>query len=60
MPIIGVIPEDRNVPKAVVMKDALVHTHPRSKAARAYMKVAAKLIGKNDYNDSGFWGRLFG
>ena len=60
LPVIGVIPEDRNVPRAVVMKDALIHTHPRSKAARAYMRVAAKLIGKNDYNDQGFWGRLFG
>ncbi|MEK7526549.1 MAG: cell division ATPase MinD [Patescibacteria group bacterium] len=60
LPVIGVIPEDRNVPKAVVMKDALIHTHPRSKAARAYMKVAAKLIGKNDYKDQGFFGRLFG
>ena len=60
LPVIGVIPEDRNVPKAVVMKDALIHTHPRSKAARAYMRVAAKLIGKNDYKEQGFWGRLFG
>lgn len=59
LPIIGVIPEDKNVPKAVVMKDALVHTHPNSKAARAYMKVAAKLIGK-EYKAKGFWSGLFG
>lgn len=60
LPIIGVVPEDKNVSKSLVMKDALVHTFPRSKAARAYMKIAAKIIGKDDYEEKGFWGRLFG
>ena len=61
LPILGVIPEDRNVPKSVVMKDALVHTHPKSKAARAYRTVAAKLIGKNDYRERyRLWEGLFG
>ncbi|HLC53807.1 MAG TPA: cell division ATPase MinD, partial [Candidatus Nanoarchaeia archaeon] len=35
LPIIGIIPEDLAVQKALVMKDALVHTHPKSKAAKA-------------------------
>jgi MinD-like ATPase involved in chromosome partitioning or flagellar assembly len=26
------------------MKDAVVHTHPKSKAARAYKEIAAKLL----------------
>ena len=61
LPILGVIPEDKNVPKAVVMKDALVHTHPKSKASRAYKRLAARLIGKEDYRErSGFWDWLFG
>lgn len=61
LPILGVIPEDRNVPKSVVMKDALVHTHPKSRAARAYKRLAAKLIGKNDYKEKySFWEMLFG
>lgn len=60
LPIIGVVPEDKNVSKSLVLKDALVHTFPRSKAARAYMKIAAKIIGKDDYEEKGFWGRLFG
>lgn len=60
LPILGVIPEDRNVPKSVVMKDALVHTHPRSKAARAYRVLAAKIIGKSDYRESySLWEKLF-
>ena len=59
LPIIAVIPEDKNVIKSVVMKNALVYTHPKSKASRAYKKLAARLIGKEDYQ-SGFWERLFG
>jgi len=61
LPILGIIPEDRNVPKSVVMKDALIHTHPKSRASRAYRTVAAKLIGKNDYRERvGLFERLFG
>jgi septum site-determining protein MinD len=60
LPILGVIPEDRNVTGSVVMKDALVHTHPKSKAARAYRQVAAKIIGKKDHREVySFWDRLF-
>jgi septum site-determining protein MinD len=61
LPILGVVPEDRNVPKSVIMKDALVNVYPKSKAARAYKRLAAKLIGKNDYKESiSIWERLFG
>ncbi len=49
LPILGVIPEDKNVPRSVLMKDALIHTHPKSRASRAYRKLAAKIIGKTDY-----------
>ncbi len=60
LPILGVIPEDDNMQVALVMKDALIHTHPRSKAAKAYRKIAAKLIGNNFKEPSSFWDRLFG
>jgi len=60
LPILGVVPEDQNVPKAVVMKNALIHTHPHSKAARAYKRIAAKLIGKDYVEHLTFWQRLFG
>jgi septum site-determining protein MinD len=52
LPILGVIPEDRNIQAALMMKDAIIHTHPKSKAARAYRKIAAKLIGKEDYKEN--------
>ncbi|MAG37954.1 septum site-determining protein MinD [Candidatus Pacearchaeota archaeon] len=62
LPILGVIPEDGNIRQSVIMKDALVHTHPKCKAAKAYRKIAAKIIGKDNYKDpyDGFWDRLFG
>ena len=59
LPILGIIPEDKNVARSVVMKDALVHTHPNSKAARAYRRLAANIIGV-EYKERGFWGSLFG
>lgn len=60
LPILGVVPEDKNVPLSVVMRDAILHTHPRSKASRAYKTIAAKLIGKTDYKENySFWERLF-
>jgi len=61
LPILGIVPEDPNVRNSLLMKDALVHTHPNSKASRAYMKIAAKIIGKTDYVEKrSFWERLFG
>lgn len=61
LPILGVVPEDKAAHESLVKKDALVHTHPRSKAARAYRKIAAKIIGNNSYKEKlSFWERLFG
>ena len=59
IPILGVIPEDDNIQEALAMKDAIVHTHPRSKAAMAYKKIAAKLAGIS-YKETFWLGRLFG
>jgi len=44
IPILGMVPEDISVQKALSMKDAVVHTHPKSKAARAYKEIAARLL----------------
>jgi len=38
------IPEDISVAKSLNLKDAVVHTHPKSNAARAYKEIAAKLL----------------
>ena len=45
IPILGMVPEDLIVQEALAMKDAVVHTHPKSKPARAYKEIAARLMG---------------
>ena len=42
--ILGMVPEDILVQKSLSLKDAVVHTHPKSKSARAYKEIAAKLL----------------
>ena len=43
-PILGMIPEDDDVRKSISMKRAVVHSHPKSNAARAYKEIAAKML----------------
>lgn len=50
-PIVGIIPEDRSVREALIRKDAVVYSHPRSEAAVAYKKLAAELLGC-EYNET--------
>jgi len=45
VPILGMIPEDDHVKKSINVKNALVYIYPKSKAARAYKEVAAKILG---------------
>ncbi len=59
LPILGVVPEDDKVQEALVMKDAVMHTHPNSKVARAYKKIAAKIAGIS-YKEKSWFARLFG
>ncbi len=62
-PIIGVIPEDDKVKKALTKRDALVHTYPNSKSSRKYHEIAGKVIGLSDKEiralNKGFFSRLF-
>ncbi len=44
VPILGMIPEDDDVRKSISVKNAVVHSHPKSNAARAYKEIAAKLL----------------
>lgn len=45
-PILGIIPEDESVIEAMFMKNTLLQTHPNSKAAIEFKRIAAKLIGE--------------
>jgi septum site-determining protein MinD len=56
--ILGIIPEDEAVKISQVLKNAVVHTHPKSKAARNYMETSKRLLG-DDYKEpiikQGLW-----
>ena len=49
-PILAVIPEDNAVKLAVSLKDAVMHTAPKSKASKSYMKLAQNLLGIKPQN----------
>lgn len=51
LPILGIVPEDKNMQRALLLKDAIIHTHPKSKASRAYREIAAKIIGNGSYKE---------
>jgi len=44
IPVLGMIPEDIVFQEALTLKDAVVHTSPKSKPARAYKEIAAKIL----------------
>ena len=45
IPILGMIPEDEIMQKALRLKDSVINTHPKSMPSRAYKEIAAKIIG---------------
>ncbi len=59
VPILGVVPEEGRMQAALIEKDAILHTHPRSKAALAYKKIAAKIAGIN-YKEPTLFARMLG
>ncbi len=50
-PVIGIVPFDEAVREALQMKDAVVLTHSKSRAAVGYKKLAATLIGR-EWNET--------
>ncbi len=60
--VIGIIPEDHAIREALIRKDSVVYTHPTSKAAIGYKKLAADLIGQKyrpeTGKDAGFMDRV--
>jgi septum site-determining protein MinD len=57
-PIIGIVPEDDSVKHALTKRDAVVHTHPRSKVAKKYIEIAHKING-SPVKKEGVIARLF-
>lgn len=58
--IIGVIPEDKAVKEALNLRDAVCHTHPRSRVSKKYLEIARKVNGEEAEERVGFLGRIFG
>jgi septum site-determining protein MinD len=56
-PALGLIPEDKNIQKALSMKSPIVHEFPRSKASRAYLDTAKRLL--NLEPKESFFSRIF-
>ena len=44
-PILGMVPEHLTIKESWNLRDAVVHTHPKSPTARAYKEIAAELAG---------------
>lgn len=45
VPILGIIPEDSAIKESQRMKNAVIHTHPKSKSANAYRKLTRRILG---------------
>ena len=58
-PLIGVVPEDKAVKEALNLRDAVVHTHPRSKVSRKYLEIARKINGEKIEKPKRFFERWF-
>jgi septum site-determining protein MinD len=43
--ILGIIPEDIAIKESQNLKNSVMHTHPRSKAAKHYMKTTKRILG---------------
>jgi len=44
-PILGIVPEDVSVKESQKMKKPVIHSHPKSSAAKAYRKIARRILG---------------
>lgn len=63
--LLGSVPEDKNMQKALALKNSILHTHPNSKASRAYREIAETLLGRQylkqkEEKEKSFWKRIFG
>jgi len=63
VPILGMIPEDTVMQHSLRLKNAVIHTHPKSKPSRAYKEIAANILGiyyDSDKDKPSFWRRIRG
>ena len=58
LPILGVVPEDEKIQEALALRNAVYNTHPNSKSARSYKRIAAKILGKEYDSEYGLFERV--
>ncbi len=46
--ILETIPEDDSIKESLMIRDAIIHTHPKSKATKAYESLAKKFIEREE------------
>ncbi len=47
VPVLGIIPEDDAVRESQVLKNAVIHTHPKSRASKNYINTSKRLLGES-------------
>jgi len=47
VPILGIIPEDDAIKESQVMKNAVIYTHPKSNASKAYNLTSRRMLGED-------------
>jgi septum site-determining protein MinD len=58
-PILARVPEDDAVRESIMLRNAVVLTHPKSKAAKSYKRLAAKLTGNEYTEEKSFMEKYF-
>lgn len=47
IPLLGIIPEEDSIRESQAMKNAVIYTHPKSEAAKNYMKASKRILGED-------------
>ncbi len=48
--LLAIIPEDNAIRESLYLRDAVIYTHPRSRATKAYLNLAKKIIKQQQVN----------
>lgn len=57
LPILGIVPEDKNILKSTHLKTPVILSEPNSKSSKAFLKLAGDLIGE-EYVEYGLYKRI--
>lgn len=59
LPILGIVPEDYSINESLAMRNAVFLTHPNSKSAKAYRRIASKILGREIPRKKSLFARIF-